>query len=81
MAHAVASVTVQGRPLHCNVCSHDMFWEHNVQLSATLFGFMDPDSTAHCAVCERCGYVHMFIPTGTVRADEKAPGGAAPQMA
>lgn len=81
MAHEVAPVTVQGRPLRCNVCSHDMFWEHNIQLSATLFSFLDPDSTAHCAVCERCGYVHMFIPTGTVRAEAKAPGGAAPQMA
>jgi hypothetical protein len=37
-----------------------------------FFSFLDPDSTAHCAVCERCGFVHMFIPSGTVRSDEKA---------
>jgi hypothetical protein len=37
-----------------------------------FFSFLDPDSTAHCAVCERCGFVHMFIPSGTVCSDEKA---------
>ena len=81
MAREFGPVTVQGRALHCTVCSHDTFWEHRIALSSALFSFLDPDSTAHAAVCERCGYVHMFIPTGTVRADEKAPDGPAPQMA
>jgi C4-type Zn-finger protein len=81
MAREYAPVTVQGRALHCNVCSHDTFWEHRIQLSTPFFSFLDADDTAHCAVCERCGFVHMFIPGGTVRADEPAPGGAAPQAA
>ena len=81
MAHEFGPVTVQGRALRCLVCSHDTFWEHRVQLSTPFFSFLDPDSTAHAAVCERCGYVHMFIPTGTVRADEKAPDGPLPHAA
>jgi hypothetical protein len=81
MAHEFATVTVQGRPLRCNVCSHDMFWEQRIQLSGALFSFLDPDSAAQCAVCERCGFVHMFIPTGTARVDEPAAGGADPQAA
>ena len=81
MAREFGPVTIQGRALHCLVCSHDTFWEHHVQLSTPLLSFLDADSTAHAAVCERCGYVHMFIPTGTVRDDQQAPSGAAPQAA
>jgi C4-type Zn-finger protein len=81
MAREFAPVTVQGRPLHCLVCSHDTFWEHRVQLSTPFFSFLDADSTAHAAVCERCGFVHMFIPTATVRDELKAPGSAAPEAA
>lgn len=81
MAREFGPVTVQGRALHCILCSHDTFWEHQVQLSTPFFSFLDPDSSAHAAVCERCGYVHMFIPTATVRDEEKTPGGASPQLA
>ena len=82
--HQYAPVAVQGRPLRCLVCSHDTFWEQHIQLSTQVFSFLDPDSHAHCAVCERCGYVHMFIPSGTVRADEPAglaSEGPAPETA
>jgi predicted nucleic-acid-binding Zn-ribbon protein len=78
MAHEVGPVTVQGRALRCNICSHDLFWEHHIQLSGALFGFLDPESKAHCAVCERCGFVHMFMPSATVKDEEPAPGGDAP---
>ncbi len=81
MAHEVGPVTVQGKPMRCNVCSHDLFREHHVQLSNPLFSFLDPDSKAHCAVCERCGFVHMFLPSATVKDDELAPGGAPPLAA
>ena len=81
MAHEIGPVTVQGRPLHCNVCSHDQFWEQHLQLGAGLFSFLDPESSAHCAVCARCGYVHMFLPKGTIEDDAKAPQGAAPAPA
>jgi predicted nucleic-acid-binding Zn-ribbon protein len=69
-----APVVVQGRQLKCVVCGHGIFWEHQIQLSTPLFNFLDLDEwnrVAHCAVCERCGYVHMFIPPHTVR--DEAP--------
>lgn len=72
MAREIGPVTVQGKPLRCMICSHDTFWEHNFSLSTPLFSFLDPGGNAHCAVCERCGYVHMFLPKGTVRDDETA---------
>jgi predicted nucleic-acid-binding Zn-ribbon protein len=81
MAREFGPVTVQGRALHCLLCGHSVFWEHRVQLTTPFFSFLDPDSTAHAAICERCGYVHMFVPTATVPDDQKAPGGAAPQAA
>jgi predicted nucleic-acid-binding Zn-ribbon protein len=85
MAHEYAPVTVQGRPLRCLVCSHDAFAEQHIQLSTQVFSFMDPDSHAHCAVCARCGYVHMFIPAATIPVDDPAagtvPGGPAPTPA
>ena len=81
MAHEIGPVEVQGRPLHCLVCSHDRFWEQHLQLGSALFSFLDPESSAHCAVCARCGYVHMFLPKGTVEDDQKAPQGAAPAPA
>jgi hypothetical protein len=84
MPHEYATVTVQGRMLQCLVCAHDRFWEQHIQLSTAMFSFLDPDSHAHCAVCERCGYVHMFIPSATVAIDEAAArpaGGATPQAA
>jgi predicted nucleic-acid-binding Zn-ribbon protein len=85
MAHEYGPVSVQGRALRCLVCSHDTFSEHHIQLSTQVFSFLDPDSHAHCAVCERCGYVHMFIPSATVRVDDAVagavPGGPAPRAA
>jgi hypothetical protein len=85
MAHEYGPVTVHGRVLGCLVCGHETFWEQHIQLSTQVFSFLDPDSRAHCAVCERCGYVHMFIPSGTVPVEDPqgkpAPGGAEPQAA
>ena len=79
--HPLGPVTVQGRLLHCNVCSHDQFWEQQVLLASGMFSFLDPDSSAHCAVCARCGYVHMFLPKGTVEDDQQVPASASPAPA
>lgn len=69
-------IVVQGRPLRCMVCSHDIFWEHEIQFATPLTEILDPDAwnrSAQCAVCERCGYVHMFIAPGTVREPTGSP--------
>lgn len=61
-------VEVQGRQLRCTVCGNNTFWEHQIQLATPLLNFMDLEEwnrVTQCAVCERCGYVHMFIPPST----------------
>ena len=80
MTRQIGPVTVQGKALRCLLCSHDVFWEHHVSLGNAIFSFLDEGSEAHCAVCERCGYVHMFLPKATVDIEDgaKAPAPAAP---
>lgn len=59
-------VSVHGYPLRCQVCHHDQFWEHSVQLhtpTATFFNVEFMNRVANCAVCGHCGYVHFFLPT------------------
>jgi len=78
MNDEIGSVAVQGRPLRCIICSHDAFREHHLNLGNAVFSFLDPDSTAHCAVCARCGYVHMFLPKATIDAGADAPAAVPP---
>ena len=69
-------IVIQGRELRCTVCSHGIFWEHEVQFATPLTEFLDPEAwnrSAQCAVCERCGYVHMFISPGTFKETEASP--------
>ena len=68
-------IEIQGRQLRCAVCSHSVFWEHEIQLATPLLNFLDPDAwngTTQCAICERCGYVHMFIPPPSAIKDKEA---------
>ncbi len=69
-------IEVQGRPLRCALCGHGVFWEQEVQFSTPLSNFLDLDAWnggAQCAVCERCGYVHMFIPPSAFKETEESP--------
>ena len=83
MEREVGSVQVQGRALHCLICSHDMFSQREIDVSAPgLAFFTQHDSRAHCAVCARCGYVHMFIAPATIPVESDAPaGGPLPEAA
>ncbi len=70
-------VTVHGYPLRCQICRHEEFWEHQVQLhtpAATFFNVEFMNRIANCAVCANCGYVHIFLPTDLAPspADESA---------
>jgi hypothetical protein len=56
---------VQGRQLKCLVCGHEEFWRREAQLNTTLATFFKLDWTnasANCFVCDRCGYIHWFLP-------------------
>lgn len=84
MSHELGAVHVQGRALQCLVCAHDSFWEREMQLASPVAALFAPgeERSAHCAVCARCGYVHMFIPPATIPVESDAPaGGPLPQAA
>lgn len=58
-------VAVGGRPLHCEICGHELFWHRQAQLNtsvATFFNFDWANATADCYVCDGCGYIHWFLP-------------------
>jgi hypothetical protein len=61
----VTTVEIHGRPLRCQVCGHPKFWRHDVQLNTRMATFANLDwmnAVATCAICDRCGYIHWFIP-------------------
>jgi hypothetical protein len=58
-------VEVAGQPLRCEICHHTRFWQRQAQLNtsvATFFNFDWANASATCIVCERCGYIHWFLP-------------------
>ena len=59
-------MNIAGVQLTCAICKHDRFYSREAQLNTpamTLFGLDWANATATCAVCEKCGYVHWFLPT------------------
>jgi len=65
MTREFGPVDVQGKQLHCNVCGNATFWEQRVELPTSFLTFLSAeawDGVAHCAVCERCGFIHWFVP-------------------
>jgi hypothetical protein len=52
-------------PLHCEICKGDHFWHRRAQLNTAVLSFFNFDwanATADCYVCDRCGYIHWFLP-------------------
>ncbi len=61
------TVRVLDRPLKCQVCQNDTFWQREAQLHtgvATFFNLEWASPTCICVICSRCGYVHWFLPEG-----------------
>jgi len=59
------TVDIHNRPLECQLCRHNYFWHHDVQLhtpAATLFNLEWANRFATCVICARCGYIHWFLP-------------------
>ena len=59
------SYEVQGKILKCLVCGHEAFWRREAQLNTTGLSFLNLDwlnRSANCLVCDRCGYIHWFLP-------------------
>jgi hypothetical protein len=64
-------VVIQGRPLRCLVCANTSFSTTQVQFDTPLTSLLDDeawDRIADCAICTRCGHLHLFAaPAATVR--------------
>ena len=60
------SVDVLGRTLRCEVCHHTKFWRQTANLHGAVSAFFDVEwltgRKATCIICERCGYIHWFMP-------------------
>jgi predicted nucleic-acid-binding Zn-ribbon protein len=51
--------------LKCLVCAHEFFWHREVRLTEGVLTFDYPawkNRYALCLVCEKCGYIHWFLP-------------------
>ena len=59
-----ALVTIGRTPFRCQVCSCELFFDREVKLNTTgaeLFDLGWANQSATGLVCERCGYVHLFL--------------------
>lgn len=64
--HDPQQYEMAGRPLRCLICGHDHFRQQSAQLNtagATFLGLDWANRSAWCFVCEKCGYIHWFLPT------------------
>jgi pyruvate-formate lyase-activating enzyme len=63
---ATEPVMVRGKPLRCQVCQNDRFWQRNAQLHSAFATFLEVEwtsPTCTCVICSSGGYVHWFLPT------------------
>lgn len=77
-AERFGPIEVQGHSLHCHVCSHSVFWEREIGVAAPISNLLTFDAwsgVAQCAICVRCGHVHMFIAPETFREAEESSDG------
>jgi predicted nucleic-acid-binding Zn-ribbon protein len=61
------TVEVMGRELNCLVCGHNEFHKREAQLNTAVASFFDFDwanASGTCVICDNCGYIHWFYPTG-----------------
>ena len=62
-----SKATILGKPLRCEICDHDLFYQREGKIQTTGMTFFELDwlnESANCVVCAQCGYVHWFLPTG-----------------
>lgn len=55
-----------GQNLRCEICHHGRFYSREGKLQTTGMTLLELDwanASATCLVCEKCGYVHWFLPT------------------
>ena len=65
MSRKPRAIEVSGIVLKCQHCGHDEFRSRSAQLNtagATLLGLDWANQSAACHVCDRCGFIHLFLP-------------------
>lgn len=58
-------VDILGNAMQCEICHHDRFYQREGKIQTTGMTFFGMDwlnASATCVVCEKCGYVHWFLP-------------------
>jgi len=55
------TATVLGKPLECQVCANDLFWQKEVVMHDSVVGHGWASPPATLLVCNACGYVHWFL--------------------
>jgi hypothetical protein len=57
---------IAGRKLQCTICEHDRFLVRDAQLNTSILTFLGFDwlnKSGRCYICDKCGYIHWFVPT------------------
>lgn len=65
--NSTGSVLIHGNELACVVCRSDQFYSREIKMQTTGMTFFDLDwanKSAEGAICDSCGYVHMFADGG-----------------
>lgn len=59
------SYEILGKVLKCQICGYDEFERKEGQVNTAGMSFLNLDwlnRSAACFVCDRCGYIHWFLP-------------------
>ena len=59
------TVEINGKQLFCLVCQHDKFHRRRVLLNTRILTFFHLDwlnKASTSVICDRCGYIHDFLP-------------------
>lgn len=59
------TVEINGKQLFCVICRHDLFSRRSVLLNTRILTFLHLDwlnKASTSVVCDRCGYIHSFLP-------------------
>lgn len=58
-------IEIAGKPLVCSHCGNNHFLEKKAQLNTSVLTFFDLDwlnQSASLYACDRCGFIHWFLP-------------------
>ena len=72
----IGKLKLLGKYFKCNACGNYEFKVRDAQLNtaiASLLGLDWTNTTATCLVCDKCGYIHWFLPKYAEYVSEEEP--------